>query len=235
MTEEAAGGTERGTERVEAFSDGVFAIAITLLILEVKVPHGEAGHGPEDLLGALLHLWPAYFAYVLSFVMIGIYWANHHYIFKLYRRTDHTLNLLNLLLLLAIAFLPFPTAVLGDHLLDPANRTTAAAFYAFGLLLPAIPWAAAWFYGSRSKLIDERLAPRFLRRLNLQFGLTVALYTLAVVLCLAEVRLGLGLCVGLTLLYLLPPPRPVYLGSEETRATPASSRAGGSPTASPVP
>jgi len=127
------------------------------------------------------------------------------------------LNLLNLLLLLAIAFLPFPTAVLGDHLLDPANQTTAAAFYAFGLLLPAIPWAGAWFYGSRSKLIDERLAPRFLRRLNLQFGLTVALYALAVVLCLAEFRLGLGLCVGLTLLYLLPPPRPVYGHIEDVR------------------
>ena len=86
--EEPPVGTERGTERVEAFSDGVFAIAITLLILEVKVPHGAERHGSLDLLHALLGLWPAYFAYVLSFVMIGIYWANHHYIFKLYRRTD---------------------------------------------------------------------------------------------------------------------------------------------------
>lgn len=153
---------------------------------------------------ALLGLWPAYFAYLLSFVMIGIYWANHHYIFKLYRRTDHTLNLLNLLLLLAVAFLPFPTAVLGDHLLDPANRATASAFYAFGLLLPAIPWAASWFYGSRSSLIDKRLDPRFLRRLSLQFALTVTVYAAAVVLCLVDYRLGLGLCVGLTLLYLLP-------------------------------
>ena len=217
MTEEAAeGGAERGTERVEAFSDGVFAIAITLLILEVKVTHGTEGQGSVGLLRALLGLWPACFAYVLSFVMIGIYWANHHYIFKLYRPTDHTLNLLNLLLLMAIAFLPFPTAVLGDHLLDPVNQTTAASFYALGLLLPAIPWAGAWFYGSRSRLIDERLDPHFLRRLNVQFTLTVAVYAVAMVLCLVEFHLGLGLCVGLTLLYLLPPPRPVYLRVERS-------------------
>ena len=167
------------------------------------------------MLHALLGLWPAYFAYLLSFVMIGIYWASHHYIFKLYQRTDHTLNLLNLLLLLEIAFVSFPTAVLGDHMLDPANRATAAAFYAFGLLLPAIPWAAAWFYGSRSSLIDKRLDPRFLRRLNLKFALTVTVYAAAVVLCLVDYRLGLGLCVGLTLLYLLPPPRPVYAAADQ--------------------
>ena len=92
--EEPAVGTERGTKRIEAFSDGVFAIAITLLILEIKVPHGAEGHGSQDLLHALLGFWPTYFAYLLSFVMIGIYWANHHYVFKLYRRTDHILNLL---------------------------------------------------------------------------------------------------------------------------------------------
>src|SRR5262249_13474245 len=80
-----------GTERIEAFSDGVFAIAITLLILEVKVPH--AGDPGFSLARALLRLWPQYLAYVLSFVMIGIYWANHHYVFKLYARTDHVFNL----------------------------------------------------------------------------------------------------------------------------------------------
>src|ERR1700761_4552740 len=96
-------GTERGTERVEAFSDGVFAIAITLLILEVKVPHPPGT--TINLLRELLRLWPSYFALVLSFVMIGIYWANHHYVFKLFERTDHSLNLLNLLLLLCISFL----------------------------------------------------------------------------------------------------------------------------------
>ena len=116
-------GTERGTERVEAFSDGVMAIAITLLILEVKVPHTPGTS--TNLLKDLLRLWPSYFALVLSFVMIGIYWANHHYVFKLFEKTDHSLNLFNLLFLLCISFLPFPTDVLGSYVLDEANQTTA--------------------------------------------------------------------------------------------------------------
>jgi uncharacterized membrane protein len=106
MNESQLGGTERGTERIEAFSDGVFAIAITLLVLEIKIPHLQGG---SNLFSSLLGLWPAYFGYVLSFVMIGIYWASHHYIFKLFRKTNHALNLLNLLFLLFIAFLPLPT------------------------------------------------------------------------------------------------------------------------------
>src|SRR5579885_2843908 len=100
------GSSERETDRVEAFSDGVFAIAITLLILDIKVPP----HGSSDLLRILLGLWPAYFAYILSFVMIGIYWAQHHYIFKFIEKTNHVFNLLNLLFLLCIAFLPLPTS-----------------------------------------------------------------------------------------------------------------------------
>ncbi|MGH8227041.1 MAG: TMEM175 family protein [Steroidobacteraceae bacterium] len=84
-------GTERGTERVEAFSDGVFAVAITLLILEVRVPH-PPGTTSIDLLKELLRPRPSYLALVLSFVMIGIYWANHHYAFKLFEKTNHSLN-----------------------------------------------------------------------------------------------------------------------------------------------
>jgi uncharacterized membrane protein len=91
MSEPEPGSTERETDRIEAFSDGVFAIAITLL-LDIKVPHESSG----SLLSMLFNLWPAYFAYILSFMMIGIYWSNHHYVFKLYQKTNHSLNLLNL-------------------------------------------------------------------------------------------------------------------------------------------
>src|ERR1044071_7115803 len=200
-------GTERETGRIKAFSDGVFAIAITLLILDVKVPGESSG----NLLNKLLELWPAYFAYVLSFVMIGIYWANHHYIFKLFEKTDHSLNLLNLLFLLCISFLPFPTLVLNEHLLDGANQTTAATFYAFGLLLPAATWLLMWLYATREQgLADRRLDRAYLRRMTTQYGGSVALYVIAVLLALADFKWGLGLCVGLTLLYLLPPRKPAY-------------------------
>ncbi|HZT20099.1 MAG TPA: TMEM175 family protein [Dongiaceae bacterium] len=198
-------GTERGTERVEAFSDGVFAIAITLLILEVRVPH-PPGAPSVDLLRELLHLWPSYFALVLSFVMIGIYWANHHYAFKLFEKTNHSLNLLNLLFLLCISFLPFPTAVLGSYMLDHANQTTAAAFYALGLLLPAASWTLMWLYACHGRrLVDRRLESGFLRRLTLKYVGSVVVYSIAVVVSLAAFKLGLALCVGLTLAYLAPP------------------------------
>ncbi len=201
-------GTERGTERVEAFSDGVFAIAITLLILDLKVPHAR---GPSNLLGALIGLWPAYFGYLLSFTMIGIYWANHHYIFKLFVRTNHALNLLNLLFLLTISFLPFPTATLGDYMRDNANRTTATIFYALGLLLPAITWLLMWLYATAGRrLVDEGPDDVFLRRLTIQYIGSVVIYVAAVLLALVDFRIGLGVCVGLTLLYLLPPASYAY-------------------------
>ena len=208
MSEPEPGSTERETDRIEAFSDGVFAIAITLLILEIKVPHQSSG----SLLSMLFNLWPAYFAYILSFVMIGIYWAQHHYIFKLVRKTNHSLNLLNLLFLLCIAFLPFPTEVLGEYMLDRANQTTAATFYAFGLLLPAASWLVMWLYATRGqKLVDRYLDPGYLLRMTIKYGGSVALYLSAVLVSLVDFKWGLGLCVGLTLLYLLPPTRPRYV------------------------
>jgi uncharacterized membrane protein len=207
MSQPQPGGTERGTERIEAFSDGVFAIAITLLILEIKVPHIEG----SDLRGILVHLWPSYFAYVLSFVMIGIYWANHHYVFKLYQKTNHALNLLNLLFLLFIAFLPLPTEVLGEYMLDKANQTTTATLYAVGLLLPAATWLLMWLYATHDhRLVDRRLDAGYLRRLTLQYLGSVVLYSGAVVVSLIDFRWGLAICVGLMLLYLLPPKSPVY-------------------------
>ncbi len=142
------------TQRIEAFSDGVFAIAITLLIIEIGVPHVT---GDESLSEALGDLWPSYLAYVLSFVMIGIYWANHHSLFRLFVRTDHYFLMLNVFFLMTIAFLPFPTAVLGEYLDDAEQRDTAVTLYALGLLLPAFGWFIVWLYANVRGLVDERL------------------------------------------------------------------------------
>ena len=101
------------TTRVEAFSDGIFAIAITLLVLNIRVPTPDlTGHG-STLLPALLHLWPAYLGYLISFFTIGIMWVNHHSMFVLIRRTDRYFLLLSVFFLMWIAFLPFPTAVIS--------------------------------------------------------------------------------------------------------------------------
>jgi uncharacterized membrane protein len=192
--------------RIEFFSDAVFAIAITLLILEIKVPLLHGAEVSRNLGAALLDLYPSYFGYVFSFLMIGIYWANHHRIFKLYLRGDDVLVLLNIFFLMCVAFLPFPAAVLAEYLTEPEQqRQTAITFYTFGLFLPAFAWLLMWLYASRGhRLVDEKLDRRFIKRQTAKFVLTNALYFSAILLSLWNGAAALALCTGLTLLYLIP-------------------------------
>jgi uncharacterized membrane protein len=138
---------EEGMGRILALSDGVFAIAITLLILEIAIP---ATTGHPDLPKALLELWPRYLAYVLSFVVIARFWVTHQLAFRLIGRHDAVLVWLNLVLLMFVAFLPFPTAVLGEHNGSPA----AAVLYAAAVILAGTASAAYWWYASgRGRLL----------------------------------------------------------------------------------
>jgi uncharacterized membrane protein len=131
---------EEGIGRILALSDGVFAIAMTLLILEIALP----AKGAEDLPKTLLALWPRYLAYVLSFVVIARFWVVHHQAFRLIARYDTVLIWLNLLLLMFVSFLPFPTAVVGAHNGSPA----AAVLYAAAVVLAGTASTAYWWYAS---------------------------------------------------------------------------------------
>src|SRR3954462_3462132 len=120
----------RDTGRLEAFSDGVFAITITLLVLEIKAPTDY-----ENLLHGLGALWPSYLAYAVTFLFIGQVWTNHHVMFDHIRAADRTVLLLNTILLMVVAFLPFATSVLADALRNGEGQRTAVGFYgiAFGV------------------------------------------------------------------------------------------------------
>ena len=135
------------TARAETFSDGVFAIAITLLILNVTVHHsgGPLGHD-------LLRLWPSYLAYAISFLTIGIMWVNHHTLFRHFERVDRPLLFLNIALLLLIAFVPFPTRVVAEFVRSDADRRAAALLYGTTLTITAVFFFAVWWYGSRRLL-----------------------------------------------------------------------------------
>ena len=133
------------TSRVEAFSDGVFAIAITLLIIDVRPPHSA----PGELGGDLVSIWPSYAAYVVSFAIIGIIWVNHHDIFKQVVAIDRPLLFLNLFLLLTVAFLPFPTVLLADYLRSGANSHIAAAVYSVNMTAIGLAFIAMWTYLAR--------------------------------------------------------------------------------------
>jgi uncharacterized membrane protein len=137
------------TGRVEAFSDGVFAIAITLLILAVGIEQSIAGGSVRH---TLLHLWPAYIAYAASFLTVGIMWVNHHQLFRHFEHVDRPLLLLNILLLMCISFTPFPTRVVADHATSGADREAAAVLYGSTMTLTAICFLSVWFYGSRRLL-----------------------------------------------------------------------------------
>ncbi len=141
-----------GTSRLEAFSDGVFAIAITLLILGIKLPLAGAG---ESLARELLRLWPSYLGYVLSFVTLGIMWTNHHAIFRYVHRSDRYFLLINIFFLLCISFLPFPTAVLAEHLPHPEGRRVAVAFYCATLVVIALAYNAVWWYAKTMMRFPE--------------------------------------------------------------------------------
>lgn len=210
MSEIKPAGSEISTSRLEAFSDGVFAIAITLLIIEIKVPsHDDLKN--QSLMHYIWLQWPKYFAYVLSFIIIGIYWANHHYLFKLFKRTDHLFNLLNVFFLMAIAFLPYPTGVLGDYVIATEHANSAVTFYAFAIWLPALAWLIMWVYAKHNKkIIDHRLSERFIDALTSQYYLSNVLYISAFVVSFFSALISIGMCVGLTLLYLLPPKKPEY-------------------------
>jgi uncharacterized membrane protein len=127
--------------RVEAFSDGVMAIAITLLILDVRLPAGAHG----SLVRQLMRLWPSYLAYLDSFLTIGVIWLCHHAFFSRIRRVDALLAFGNLVLLMTVAFVPFPTSVLAEHLAGGGtDARTAAAFYGLVAAVQAAAWLIMW-------------------------------------------------------------------------------------------
>ena len=147
--------------RLEAFSDGVFAIAITLLIIEVRVPHVEEGHSLADALG---DQWAQYVAYAISFTVIGIIWLNHHHVLTEVARVTRRLALINLALLAAIAFLPFPTALLAEYVSVGGDRShVAAAVYTGAMFLTATCFFLLWRYIVRARLHDAALDAPALR------------------------------------------------------------------------
>jgi uncharacterized membrane protein len=142
------------TLRIEMFSDGVFAIAITLLILEIKVPAIDAIHSADDLWKGLAHLWPSYFAFILSFGFILIAWVNHHMTFNFLEKSSPKLMFANGFLLLNIIFLPYPTALLAEYITSDYIQP-AVVFYCFCYVLQNIAWTLLFIAIAKSKLLKN--------------------------------------------------------------------------------
>ena len=187
------------TGRVEAFSDGVFAIAITLLILDVKVP---ATVGPGNLGSALLEEWPMFLAFLASFFTIGVMWMNHHRLFTLIEAADDALIAFNLLLLLGITWVPFPTALLAEHL----SERVAAVIYAATFFVMSLIFQLLWGYATRTRGIisdDKREEAQHISR---QYIWGPLFYLIAILLALFS---GTAVLIWSALLaiYFAVPPR----------------------------
>src|SRR5437764_9530509 len=163
--------------RVEAFSDGVFAIAITLLVLTIAEPSSNY----RNLGHELWDRWPGLAAYVVSFVIIGIMWLNHHSIFNYFARIDRPFVYLNLLLLLTVVFVPYPTGVLGEALRRGEGTRVAAVVYAVTMAVNAFCWSALWLYASSGRrLLHERFPEEQRRSATVAFSAGSVVYTLAI-------------------------------------------------------
>jgi uncharacterized membrane protein len=180
----------------------VFAIAITLLVIEIGVPHvGEHG----SLLDELAHLWPSYLAYVISFLIIGIVWANHHNRFRLISRSNQVFLVINILVLMCVAFIPFPTALFSEYIRDEAHRTTAVAVYSDTLAVTAMSFTLISLYAATNyRLVDRSVDPSLLRAMTRRYVLGMVLYGLAFVLAFVSASASLALIVILALLFILP-------------------------------
>jgi uncharacterized membrane protein len=193
------------TYRLETFADAVFAIAITLLVIEIRLPPHEellhlGGLGP-----ALRHLWPSYLGYVMSFVIIGIMWANHHNLMKLIDRLDHGFITLTLLLLGCIAFLPFPTAVMAEHLTDPHERSVAVAFYCGCFTVTAVFYFLMWRHAARDRrLIAQHVPDEAVRAITRAYAPGSLFYLTATLMAFVHVAISLSIVLGLAILYMLP-------------------------------
>jgi uncharacterized membrane protein len=187
---------EKETGRVEAFSDGVFAIAITLLILEIKVPKLSHDSPPAALARALLDLWPSYLAFLLSFFAILIMWINHHGLFNMVRRLNPVFLYANGFLLLLVSFVPFPTSVLAEYL-DGRAMNAAAAFYCGTFIFISIGYNLTWQCIVRGDLLHHGISAAHVRKITQAYRLGMVVYVLSTVVALFSGFLGL--CMNLSL------------------------------------
>jgi uncharacterized membrane protein len=188
--------------RIEAFSDGVFAIAATLLVLEIHVPEP----GAEGGLGhALLDEWPAYASYVVSFAVIGIIWVNHHSVFDHLRHVDRTLLFLNLLLLLWVALLPFPTNLLATYMHEGgADERIAGVVYTGTMALMGLSFGALWRYAVRRGLLGDGLSDEEIRTRTRNFTIGGPIYLVAMLVALVSAPVSLAINAALAVFYAVP-------------------------------
>jgi uncharacterized membrane protein len=201
-------GATRGTARMEAFADGVFAIAFTLPIFNIVLPaierHG-ARLGPD-----LAAIWPHYLGYLLASAIIGLYWVHHHFSGAIYRTTGHWFLLATVVFLTTIGFIAFPARVFAEHVMDASARPAATRYLVISLAALSLTWLFKWTVGLARGQVDQRLEPVYVQRLNRRYRLVAVWNVAAAAISLALWPLGLAMAAAGLLFMVLPPETPRY-------------------------
>ncbi len=192
------------TDRVEAFSDGVFAIAITLLILAISIPElSKEALLKGELITHIIALWPKLLSYIVSFSVIGIFWVGHHIMFRFIKRVDRILLWLNILFLMIISFIPFPAALLGEY----GQEQTAIIIYGTTLFLAGISFEFLWVYASHNyRLIDKNLDSQRIARATKIVLIAPIIYLLAIIASFINPLWSIIIYILVPILYILPSP-----------------------------
>ena len=189
------------TTRLETFADGVFAIAATLLILNVDAQVGERSGAIGQ---RLLEIWPSYIAYAVSFVTIGIIWSNHHTVMAQVSRVDRTFLMQNVVLLMCVAFVPFPTRLVAEHLRDRHELQPAALAYGATMTVMAIAYLTLWLYASRKgRLLRPDYDPRTVSGITRSYRPGIPLYLTATLLAFASPLVSVVLFAAIAVFYVL--------------------------------
>jgi TMEM175 potassium channel family protein len=199
--------------RLGAFSDGVFAFAVTLLVLTIRIPHPTDADASAGLLTLLTQQWKSFMAYVLTFMLMGINWANHRVMFSKFTRSSHALVWLNLLyLMVGVAFMPIPTAVLGDWIGNPQNRVVAAVFYGSAATVGGVLFNTLWWYGAYvGKLTTPQLTAHERRAHTIAWAPAPLFVAALTAVAFVSPVLAVTGFVVLIVLYVLPTPGLVAL------------------------
>lgn len=151
--------------RLEFFMDGVFAIAITLLVIEIKVPGHQDVEKAGGLSNYLLHIWPHYASYIVSFFILGVWWSSMNHFHLMIKKTNHSFNLINIFFLMTIAFIPFTTAVMAEYITHAEYRQVAVTTYCIGYYLPSFAAVIMVLYAfTNHRLADPSLSIKFMNR-----------------------------------------------------------------------
>lgn len=188
------------TARIEAFSDAVMAIIVTLLVLELKVPELAETFSSAEALTSLGHLMPKFLSFAMSFLVVAIFWVNHHHFFHRLKHSDRTMLWTNNLLLFWLCFIPFPTAFLGEHPFE----MIPIMLYGLVLLLAALSFVVMHHHAYRHNLFHDNISKKFLHRENVRSLFAPILYLTAIISAWFSITIALIIFVIVPILYFMP-------------------------------